>query len=349
MAQGYGHWIYDMEKGLQEEGGELHPFSKSMDPLDKMDELEKEVESLRGEIKHLVRACTEQKSNPSSKSLLKPRDIPVLELDHLQGVEGEGRLKVFFSQVEECSPHERERQKIVMTRVDTKLAVYIQSVWAKQEDLSWKEFKSHLIKELTDPSYSKILESLNDLQYHYSKDPVSFVTLLKCRMALLEVKSGEEETPDIRKLIKTKILKGMPKDCRERLDMYMDKSIPLKRFMEKIEVERIIAMTRSKEEVYAVRSETPMPTQTAVTTSTPTAGPHGKNPDKVGYETGSEPKVQKSRTWVNQRRYCPYCRSNTHVRANCWRNPPPGSCYDCLRMNCKRGAPDCPGREVKTR
>ena len=211
--------ISDEENGLQEVLVDPTPEIKY--PFDKMNDLEKEVEELKGAYRSLIGDYNRQMVHSSYKSLLKPRDIPVLELTHLQGVEGEGRLKVFFSQVEECSLDERERQKIVMTRVDNKLAVYIQSIWEKQGVLSWKNFKQHLVQELTDPSYNKILDSLNDLRYHYTEDPVNFVSQLKCKLALLEVKSGEEDTPNIRKLIKTKIAKGLPKDCRERLELFI--------------------------------------------------------------------------------------------------------------------------------
>ncbi len=74
-------------------------------------------------------------------------------------------------------------------------------------------------------------------------------------MAFLEVKSGSEEVRDIGRLVRSKILKEMPKNCRERLKLFMDGSISLKRFMEKIETERLIALTRNSEEVFAVKEE----------------------------------------------------------------------------------------------
>ena len=56
-----------------------------------------------------------------SKPLLKPRDVPIMELWHLRGEEGEGILGVFFSQIEQCSQDWEERQRIVLSRVDAQL------------------------------------------------------------------------------------------------------------------------------------------------------------------------------------------------------------------------------------
>ncbi len=42
--------------------------------------------------------------------------------------------------------------------------------------------------------------------------------------------------------------------------------------------------------------------------------------------------------------YCPYCRSDSHSLASCTKRPPPGTCFDCKRPNCRRGKPGCPGQ-----
>ena len=78
--------------------------------------LEQEVDSLRHCVQDLF-VELQQRSQPQTEKpirhLMKPRDIPTLELQHLKGVEGIGRLEVFFSQVESCSLDNQERQQIV--------------------------------------------------------------------------------------------------------------------------------------------------------------------------------------------------------------------------------------------
>ena len=130
-----------------------------------------------------------------------------------------------------------ERQKIVLMRVDPKLAVYIQNLLKNGPLLSWRDFKQHLSKELTDQSQNKLFDAINDLRYSYDEDPVEFMNKLKCKFALLEVRS-QAEVPKREKLIKTKLNGGMPKDCRARLELSMDDNISIEKFLDKLEVER---------------------------------------------------------------------------------------------------------------
>ena len=97
--------------------------------------------------------------------------------------------------------------------------------------MSWEKFKKRLTTELTDQSEDRIYDSLNDLKYTCDEDPVEFVTSLKCKLALLEVKIKSGEVPKTDQLIKNKLLKGMPKASRERLELYLDENVTLKRFM----------------------------------------------------------------------------------------------------------------------
>ena len=123
-------------------------------------------------------------------------------------------------------------------RVDPKLAVYIQNLLKNGPLLSWRDFKQHLSKELTDQSQNKLFDAINDLRYSYDEDPVEFMNKLKCKFALLEVRSQAGEVPKREKLIKTKLNGGMPKDSRARLELFMDDNIYLKKFLDKLEVER---------------------------------------------------------------------------------------------------------------
>lgn len=83
----------------------------------------------------------------TSKLLLRPRDIAILELKHLKGLEAEGRLNVFLSQVEAASEVFGDRQMIVMARVDQELAMYLQTVLRRKRFSNWEEFKNFLVTE----------------------------------------------------------------------------------------------------------------------------------------------------------------------------------------------------------
>ncbi|KAG0700926.1 hypothetical protein GWK47_025431 [Chionoecetes opilio] len=87
-----------------------------------MSQLEHEVERTKETVELLLRNKGEEKEvRRPVRSLIKPRDIRMLNLSDLQGIEAEGRLTVFLSQVENCSEDLEERKRILMLRVDPQL------------------------------------------------------------------------------------------------------------------------------------------------------------------------------------------------------------------------------------
>ena len=318
-----------------------------------MNLLEMEVDTLRSCVHELFREVKESRekvASNSSKCLMKPRDIPVLELRHLQGVEGAGRLEVFFTQVESCSVDNKERQQIVKMRVEAPLALFIHTIL--ENEVPWPQFKKYLSQELTDQSEERLFDSLNDLKYSVEDDPVEFVTRLKCKLALVTVRTDAADVPSQDRLIKNKLVKGMPKDCRDRLELYMDEKVPLKRFLNKLDTERLVVLTRGESHNVHAVSPRPTPTHhptqklaaprmatTAPSRATATLPPTNRL-DAV---------EQRLRQWRGREKYCPYCRATNHSVAECYKRPQYGSCYDCLRLNCRRGHPSCPGRGNNTR
>ncbi len=65
---------------------------------------------------------------------------------------------------------------------------------------------------------------------------------MKYKLALLEIADAADVVPNREKLLRDKILKGMPKDCRHRLEMYWNDKIHLKGFFDRVEVERVIVL-----------------------------------------------------------------------------------------------------------
>ena len=310
--------------------------------------VQEEVTLLGDTVSHVVQMVQAMKDSPNpsfSKPLLKPRDIAMLELKHLRGEEGEGRLDVFFSQVEQCSPERDERQRIVLSRVDSQLAVYVQDVLTNGPPRTWKEFKIFIKKELTDQSQNRLYDSINELKYTYDEDPMEFIARVKCKFSLLNLRAEAHNVPHREKVIKNKLCKGMPKDCRDRLELFMDENISLEKFLEKLEIERIIANAQHAD-VPVVKSEPLItsPLIPAVQNSLQQIEQRLAKlevPSRVQY--APQPRQQALRP------YCPYCRSNSHKIKECRKNPQPGSCFDCLRMNCRRGDPKCPGRNAAAR
>ncbi|KAG0718597.1 hypothetical protein GWK47_052139 [Chionoecetes opilio] len=153
------------------------------------------------------------------RSLIKPRDIRMLNLSDLQGIETEGRLKVFFSQVESCSEDLEERKRILMARVDPPLALYIQNALSQVNFKSWDALTYWLYEELTDNNVDRILNSISEVKYDWLEDPQDFATKLKCKYAILEAKSKHPgEIPRRDKIIKTKLLRGLPSQIKAKLE-----------------------------------------------------------------------------------------------------------------------------------
>lgn len=320
------------------------PRTTTMSPPDArvVENLEKEVDALERKVRSLLTELQdrEQVDPPEkfSKPLLKPRDIPILELKHLSGVEGAGRLGVFLSQVENCSRDTRERQQIVNMRVDAPLAIFVKNI-LKRGAISWETFKTHLTAELTDQSEERVFDCLNELRYTFDEDPVEFASRVKCKLAMLEIQTESGDMPSPSQLIKKKLLKGMPRESRDRLELYMDENISLHRFMMKLNTERLVVLSQRSDNIRVVEPP-PQPVY-----ETPT-----KN-QKLNRTLSQEMNRRDVglRQWSKGEKYCPYCRASNHTVAECYRKPRPGSCYDCLRMGCRRGQLNCPGRINMTR
>ncbi|KAK4324227.1 hypothetical protein Pmani_005067 [Petrolisthes manimaculis] len=46
-------------------------------------------------------------------------------------------------------------------------------------------------------------------------------------------------------------------------------------------------------------------------------------------------------------KYCAFCQTETYFLKDCWRKPPRGHCFECLRFGCRRGNPTCPGTAAR--
>ncbi|KAG0705264.1 hypothetical protein GWK47_024530 [Chionoecetes opilio] len=134
--------------------------------LNRMILLEQEVERTKMALELLLRDKGEKKDvRRPVRSLVKPRGIRMLNLSDLQGIEAEGRLKVFFSQVESCSEDLEERKRILMARVDPPLALYIQNTLSQINFRSWDTLTNWLYEELTDNNVDRILNSISEVKY----------------------------------------------------------------------------------------------------------------------------------------------------------------------------------------
>lgn len=293
--------------------------------------LQREVEQLKQACADLVEVNRYRVRN-EPKPWLKPRDIPILELGQLKGVEGEGKLSTFLSQIEQCSHLPEERKRILATRLDSHLGILVQAMVSEDPYMSWGELKEALKENLTDQSKDRLLDSLSEMKYDVMEDPYEFTSRLKCRLALLDVNSGRVDILKKNKIIKQKLIQGLPRTSREKLELYKEADIPLTQFLNKFMNMRALVIEQGDAPVRVV-----------------TTNPPAKSKEVDERLERLEATVRKwnfsGGRWERSRtpKYCPYCKSTAHNIRECKKKPRPGSCYDCLGMNCRRGNTNCPG------
>ncbi|KAG0715241.1 hypothetical protein GWK47_012404 [Chionoecetes opilio] len=285
-------------------------------------QLEQEVERTKEALELLLRNKGEEKEvRRPVRSLIKPRDIRMLNLSDLQGIEAEGRLKVFFSQVESCSEDLEARMRILMARVDPPLALYIQNASVK---------------------------------YDWLEDPQDFATKLKCKYAILEAKSKHPgEVPRRDKIIKTKLMRGLPSQSREKLEFFMDEQFPLRKFIERVETERAIAIGRDTNRISRGKPE---PAAVRITPASQSIPPNKQEQSQElsasqsevrelraqmegmgrklhDLRVGNDQKLPSLDWRRNSQTFCPYCKMNNHSAADCRRKPSSNACFDCWRVD----------------
>ena len=284
-----------------------------------------------------------------SKTFMKPRDVPILDLQQLQGLEAAVRLQMFFELVEQCHDQDDERVQIAKSRVSPDLAILIHNSQSSHTITSWATFKAFFQKEFAvDYSVDRAWQQLESMHYDWTESPHAFSHRFICEHAVVVSKFPNEKFPKRDQTIKRKLWHGLPKEAKERIEGFLDEEYPLRQFIERIEHER-----RELERATTLQVK---------------SAPEGKETGINKTNKPQEPEISQSEVDELKRqvrelkaqlattpskpsnisrspaKYCAYCRSNSHTLADCWRKPPLGHCFDCRRPGCRRGSQGCPGR-----
>ncbi|KAG0712916.1 hypothetical protein GWK47_017372 [Chionoecetes opilio] len=294
--------------------------------------------------------------------LFKPRDIPVLELHQLQGLDATARLQMFFELIEQCSSSDATRIQIAKGRVCPEFSILIHNYQANLKVETWSALKNLFVTEFTtEVSVDRAWQELEAMSYDWGESPQAFTHRFICQHAVIATKLPNEKFPDRDKTIKRKLWYGLPIASREKLEGFLDEGYPLKKFLDRIEHERQILEDRPTQRINMI----------------PTPKGEGKGNGRGGdkHTRSSQPetiqdeveglkqqiqelkvslaqaKLEKSPSHASSSRretftqkYCAYCQSPTHNLPECWRKPPPGHCFDCRKPGCRRGDRNCPGR-----
>lgn len=335
--------------------------------LTMLGDLTQEVGVIAGRMSHLESTQKEPDSNlvktsVTSKSpvvvkpsgILKPRDIPLLTLKSLQGLESPARLQMFIEVMERCVEEEQARIEIAKSRMDSELALFIHTAQRSGMVQSWEEVVDYLKSEFNVKiNFDQAWRVHEEQHYDWRENPHTFIQSFKCQYAVLQSRFIGEKLPSRDGLIKKKLAQGFPQHSREKLEFFLDKEIPLATFVERVEHERLVLSHQQPlpesagwNRLELVRN--PVQSQQPLTSSQPDPVLEGLENLKQSME------VMKQRLEVLEMRsnvakyqartkYCTYCKIPGHELGECKKRPRLGRCFDCDRPNCRRGNPECPG------
>ena len=350
------------------------------------DELREEIEILRKELVKLtrtVKAQSEQiaavggravKQEPGvasslmGKSPTKPRDVPILELAQLEGIEAAARVQMFIELVEQVSDCDEVRVKVAKSRLSPEIAMLVHNR-QQRVHLTWSKL-CHLLKTefAVEVNVDRAWQDLDAEQYDWGEEsPQAFSNRFICKYAVLETKFPAEHFPNQEKTIKRKIWRGLPRELKERTEGFLDEDYPLGKFMERVDYQRQLWLDGQAQGVHKIQSDEEKPVEKKaemekrdqelaelkqqVATLTRSLSqlqtrekPPVFHPPTPQYQSVKPRLMERRWSPSHPPQYCAYCKSYSHSLEQCNRAPGLGRCFDCQRTNCRRGNPDCPKR-----
>ncbi len=145
----------------------------------------------------------------------------------------------------------------------------------------------------------------------------------------------------------------MPQESKERLEGFLDEEYSPNKFIERVEHERQLLEARHTTTLNRVKGAKDREARQATKREELGVGRQHNTPKELGVKPESneveslkflinelEELVKRQQSTRETRRspasniYCPHCKSASHTLRECWRNPPPGACYDCRGYSC---------------
>ncbi len=374
------------------EGRKLIELLDSDDEPTEVEQMEREllhlrelVQHQRDVIQHMEPTVIKQEpamhhssppQSPPKRIHTKPRDIPILELHQLEGLDATAHLQMFIELVEQVADDDLTRVTVAKSRLGSEIAMLVHNKQQKERNLSWKNLCQLLKTEFTlDINLDRAWQDLESVQYEWEESPQSFSNRFLCKYAVLETKFPQEKFPSRDKTIKRLIFHGLPKELRDRVEGFLDEEYPLTRFLDRVEYQRQMHLQTHLPFVSHIKEKSQKQNSPGPSPPGPLNSPDHPTPshletvrkleEKVktlttqlerlqtpSTKTGPQPLLQPrtspssslSRPQLPPSQYCPYCRNNSHNLRECWRAPKNGACFDCGRQQCRRGNPSCPAK-----
>ena len=279
---------------------------------------------------------------------LKIRDVGLLKLHELQGIESHSRLERFFREIELCSMIDQDRINVAMTRAEGSIVDFLKSEMDDRgNNATWREVKDILrARFVSRTSWTEAFKEIEAETYSLDETPRGFSNRLICKFAALKTRFPYETLPDMEYVIKMQLQKGLTKTLQDRMVLHLSPRSSLEEFLRFLEPHYNSAViqgdvTRRRVQAISTPSSSQLPSNHSDHNSS-RSDPATLDLMKQVSELKGRLDSLSSRS--SNRRYCAFCMVRDHNLAECPKNPPRGVCFDCLKPQCKRGHVNCPGR-----
>ncbi|XP_042223681.1 uncharacterized protein LOC121867712 [Homarus americanus] len=307
-----------------------------------LEELQKQVKELKRELQHAKNPNNEQVSVVDDTT---PLHTDKLTLEELQSLQVDEVLSKFFRKVERCVTEDEGRISTALSWMENSVAKLVRPLLvAVSED--WDSFRKVMLRLNLGPSTEdEAWEVLKRIVYNVNDNPRYYVCDMRARLTVMEKKFGVITTKDT--YIMQRLYRAVPEPMQRDLTPYTQDCRTLDSFVRMLERSRSEYLGGDKMDLYHVRqSRQEQVRPTTVPENYRVQGDYHMNKTDGRRDQNTRWKETNTQGWTGTE-WCGYCRRDSHSPHNCPSRPRPGSCYACMRMNCRSFFTTCPGRQAR--
>ena len=254
---------------------------------------------------------------------------------------------------------DEERVSLAIIKMEDSVSAIIETEKTKRRVSRWEPFKVMLNEMFVVPiEPGRVMREISaGFYYDLQQEPREFANRIKVVYSSVPA-SG---LPNMDQAIKRKLYDGLTTTLKENLRFFMeDQLISLNAFLKELDDQRRIHLqvTRNEKKIREIKEETNLINKVETTPETTqdnswlinlssTIGSEMSKGQEVLIKAIEEmgKKVEANSARPPRKKYCGYCRTDQHWIYECPKNPPRGSCFDCLIVGHRRGDPGCPKKQ----
>ena len=283
-------------------------------------------------------------SNTEESVVRKMSEINRLETSNLEGLGGETVLNIFTNSIESYVKSDEKRIEVAVMRSDALIGAMLTLEKQSGNLKTWAAAKKLLHDRFTSSwTVTQAMSKLAIDKFDLYQDPKAYINELSNIHGTLKQKYPND-IRDREGFIKERLHAALPRRVKATMEPFRSKVTSLQRYQELLEAELRIERAVCENVDKRVLEVSPNTPTVALPASVPSVE------DKLAqFQKKLEGLAQQVNTHSRtpKPRYCGYCNTRDHTPRYCPLKPPPGSCFDCLRLECRKGRPGCPGREAR--